>query len=99
MVRILKIKELQVKKRELQARSEIYRQTLTIEMTNVKLSLNLLKKRLHILKTLYRVLGFAVPVGGLLFGRREASQKKGFLSRLLSGFNLATRLKSFFNKA
>jgi hypothetical protein len=98
MVRILKIKELGEKKRELLARSEIHRQTLTLEMANVKLSFNLLKKRLHVLKTIYRLLGFAVPVGGLLFGHgKEPAKKRGFLSRLLSGFNLANRIKSFFN--
>ena len=96
MVRILKIKELQEKKKELLTRSEIHRQTLALEMTNVKLSLALLKKRMRVLKTLYRVFGIAVPVGGLLFGHKKQERKPGFISKLLSGFNLASRIKSLF---
>jgi hypothetical protein len=99
MVRILKVKELQDKKRELLARSEIHRQTLALEVSNVKMSLTLLKKRLRILKTAYRLLGIAVPIGGLLFGHKEPDRKKGFLSKLLSGLNVFSRVRSFFNGA
>jgi hypothetical protein len=96
MVRILKVNELREKKSELLARSEIHRQTLTLEITNVKLGLSLIKKRMRVLKTLYRFLGFAVPIGGLLFGHKQQERKRGFLSKLMSGFNLATRIRSLF---
>jgi hypothetical protein len=96
MVRILKINELQEKKKDLLTRSEIHRQTLALEMTNVKLSMALLKKRMRVLKTLYRVFGVAVPIGGLLFGHKQTERKQGFISKLLSGFNLASRIKSMF---
>lgn len=96
MVRILKVRDLQEKKKELLTRSEIHRQTLALEVTNVQLSINLLKKRMRVLKTLYRVFGIAVPLGGLLFGHKKQERKQGLISRFLSGFNLASRVKSFF---
>jgi hypothetical protein len=98
MVRIFEVKDLQQKKKELIARSDIHRQTLAREATNIKLSLELLKKRLRVLRTIYRVLGLAVPVGGLLFGHKEPERKASFISKFLSGFDLARRIKSFFNR-
>jgi len=97
MVRILKVTELADKKKELLARSEIHRQTLALEVTNVKLGWALLKKRMLVLKTVYRMFGWAVPVGTILFGhKKKERQRSGFLSKLLSGFNLATKIKSMF---
>ncbi len=97
MVRILKVKELQDRKRELRARSEIYRQTLALEVTNVRLSVALLKKQMRGLKTVTRLFGLVVPVSGLIFGRRKKAEgKSGFLTQLLSGLNLATQLKKLF---
>jgi hypothetical protein len=98
MVRILKVKELQDKKRELLARSELYRQTLTLEVTNVKLGWALLKKRMRVLKTVYRMVGWAVPISAVLFGQKKKERRRrgGFLSQLLSGFNLAAKIKSMF---
>ena len=99
MVRILKVAELAEKKKELLARSEIHRQTLALEVTNVKLSWALLKKRLRVTKTLYRMFGWAIPIGTVLFGHKKKEKRRtgGFLSQLLSGFNLATKIKSMFS--
>jgi hypothetical protein len=98
MVRILKVKELHRKKKELLVRSEILRETLALEVTNVRLGVALLKKRMRILKTVYRLFGVVVPIGGLLVGRkRKAERKSSFFSQLLSGFNLASRLKALFS--
>jgi|HubBroStandDraft_6_1064221.scaffolds.fasta_scaffold388591_2 hypothetical protein len=96
MVRILEIKELAEKKKELVARSEIHRQTLALEVTNLKLGVALVKKRMHGLRAVYRILGWTVPIGGLVFGRKQKSGGAGFISQFLSGFNLASRLKSLF---
>jgi hypothetical protein len=97
MVRILKVTELAEKKKELLARSELHRQTLTLEVTNVKLAWALLKKRMRVLKTVYRMISWAVPVGAILFGQKKKERRRsGFLSQLLSGFNLATKIKSLF---
>jgi hypothetical protein len=98
MVRILEVKELGTKKQELRARSEIYRQTLALEAANVKLSLVLLKKELRVLRTAYRLVGWAVPISGLLFGHKKRESKSGLLSRFLAGFNLATRIKALFHR-
>lgn len=100
MVRIIKVTELQARKKELRARSEIYRQTLALEVTNVRMSVALLKKRLRGVKSIFRAFGWAVPIGGLLFGRKrtepEGKRKGGFLTQLLAGLNLATRIKAMF---
>ena len=97
MVRILEVKELAKKKKELTARSEIYRQTLVLEATNIKLSVSLLKKRMRALKVVYRLLGWSVPVSGLLFGAKNESPKQGLIAQFLTGFSLASRIKSLFS--
>lgn len=97
MVRILEVKELQKKKLALLARSEIHRQTLGLEVTNIKLSLALVKKQLRTMKIFYRLFGWAVPIGGLVFGQKQKEKKSGFLARLLSGFNLARRLRALIS--
>jgi len=66
MVRILKVKDLEDRKRFLIARSEMYRQTLRLETANIKYSLALLKRKLDFLKTTFRVLGGAAPLAGPL---------------------------------
>lgn len=99
MVRILEVRELEQRKRELCARSEIYRQTLALEAANIKLSVGLMRKQMRGLRTIYRLLGWALPIGGLLAGRKQRSFKQGFLGRFLAGFNLANRIKSLFTRA
>jgi hypothetical protein len=96
MVRILEVEDLGEKKKELLARSEIYRQTLALEAANVRLSVNLLKKRMRVVKTVYRLLGWAVPVSGLVFGHKEKEGKAGLLGRFLAGFDLASKIKDLF---
>ncbi|MDB6017635.1 MAG: hypothetical protein JWR19_2124 [Pedosphaera sp.] len=97
MVRILKVKDLEERKRFLIARSEMYRQTLRLEAANIKYSLALLKRKLHFLKTTFRLVGGVAPLAALLFARKQARKKKrgGFLSRLLlqSGLGLLGRLR------
>jgi hypothetical protein len=97
MVRILEVKELETKKKQLVTRSEIHRQTLALEATNIKLALALVRKRMRVAKTLYRLFGWAMPIGGLVFGQKQKEKKIGFLARLLSGFNLARRIKSLIS--
>jgi hypothetical protein len=101
MVRILKVKELENRKRVLLAQSDLYRQTLQLEVTNVKLALTLLKRRLQAVKSTTRLLGLAAPVVGLLFGLRrfrkreepKASGGAGLFSRLLAGVRLLGHLR------
>jgi hypothetical protein len=100
MVRILKVsKELEERKRQLLARSEVYRQTLKLEVANIRYSTALLKRKFSFLRTSSRLLGLAVPLAGLLLFRRRAKPANtgnGFLAKLLSGFNLFKQLRPFF---
>jgi len=96
MYRIFQVADLAQKKKELRVKSEIHRQTLMLELTNLRIGLALVRKRMRVLRTVARVLGLAAPVGGLIFGRKEKGRKRGFLSNFLTGFSLASRLKALF---
>ena len=50
MVRILKVKELEARKRLLLTQSEMYRQTMRLEIANVKYSAALLQRKLRFIK-------------------------------------------------
>ncbi len=96
MVRILKVsKELEERKRVLLARSEMYRQTLRLEVANIGYSTALLKRKFNLLRTSSRLLGLAVPLAGLFLFRRRAKPAhlgNGFLTKIFSGFKLFRQL-------
>jgi len=99
MVRILKVKDLEEQRRLLLARSEMHRQTLKLELANIKYSTALLQRKFNVLRTSSRLLGLAVPLAGLfLFRRRSkpADTGNGLLSKLFTGFKLFGHLKPFF---
>jgi hypothetical protein len=95
MVRILKVKELEERKRLLLTQSEMYRQTMRLEVANVKYSLALLKRKFNFLKSSYRALGAFAPLVALLFARKKAAKKEagGFFSKLLSGIRMFSQLR------
>ncbi len=98
MVRILKVKELEERKRQLLARSEMHRQTLTLEVANIKFSAALHKRRFKLLLKSSRWLGLVLPLAGLLLFRRRPHPSKtenGFISKLLSGLKLFGQLRPF----
>lgn len=98
MVRIFKVKELEERKRFLLARSEMYRQTLKLELANIKYSAALLKRKFNILRTTFRMLGLAAPLTGLFLFQKRAKPTNtgnGFLSKLFSGFKLFRQLRPF----
>lgn len=99
MVRILKVRDLEERKRMLLARSEMYRQTLKLEVANIKFSAALLNRKLKLLRTASRLLGLAVPLAGMYFFRRKPessnvtnNERNGILSRLIYGFKLFGQL-------
>jgi hypothetical protein len=102
MVRLLKVKELEERKRFLLASSEMYRQTLTLEVANIKFSTALLKRRLKSPKHLLMLLGLAVPVAGYVMGRRakatEKSRASGWLPKLVAGWKLYQRVAPLIKK-
>ncbi|HWF17656.1 MAG TPA: hypothetical protein VG754_00220 [Verrucomicrobiae bacterium] len=106
MVRLLKVKELDDRKRFLLARSEMYRQTLTLEVANIKFATSLLKRRLKAPKTIFMLLGtLALPAAGFFAGRRGLQKKAkapppptGLLPALFAGWKLFSRLVPLVKK-
>lgn len=103
MVRLLKVKELEERKRFLLARSEMYRQTLTLEVANIKFSGALLKRKLRSPKSLLVLLGLAAPAAGFFMGRRRAKVKAeagpaAWVPRLLAGWKLVSRFAPLLMK-
>jgi hypothetical protein len=103
MVRLLKVKELEARKRFLLAKSEMYRQTLTLEIANVKFSAALQRRRLKARLGRFLLLGSVFPLAGLFFAWKRpkpvVAAARGFLPKLLSGLKLAGKfapwLKAF----
>ena len=104
MVRLLKVKELEERKRFLLARSEMYRQTLTLEVANIKFSAALMKRRLKSPKSALLMLGLAVPAVGYFMGRRRSKAKAaaagpaGLLPKVMVGLNLFSRFAPLLKK-
>ena len=92
MVRLLKLKELDERKRFLLAQSEMYRQSMTLEIANVKFSAALLKRQFRSKGAMAMLVGSAVPVGGLLFARNRAKHVVNALPMVLAGVRLLDRL-------
>lgn len=95
MVRLLKVKELEDRKRFLLAKSEIYRQTLKLEIANVKFSTALIKRKLKARRLPLLLLGSTLPLAGMFFAKKRAQPKPaaGLLGKLLSGIKLFGQLK------
>ena len=95
MVRLLKVKELEERKRFLLAKSEIYRQTLKLEIANVKFSTALLKRKLKARRAPFLLLASALPLAGLLFARKRMKPKQaaGLLGKLLAGVKFLSQFK------
>ena len=99
MLRLLKVKELEDRRRVLLARSDVYRRTLILEVANIKQSVALLEARrvqVCIIPPL-ALFGLAVPIGRwFLFGprrSRKSKQGRGFISsKLLSGVQVASSI-------
>ncbi|MDB6022368.1 MAG: hypothetical protein JWQ04_2225 [Pedosphaera sp.] len=93
MVRLLKVKKLEDRKHFLLARSEMYRQTLTLEIANVKFSAALHRRTLKARLARLLLLGSVFPLAGFFFARKRpkpaAVTAGGFLSKLLAGLKLA----------
>lgn len=88
MVRLLKVKELEDRRRFLLAQSEMYRQTMTLEISNVKFSTALLKHKLRSKRNLAMLIGSAVPLAGFLFVRSRAKRVVGVLPNVVAGLKL-----------
>jgi hypothetical protein len=97
MVRILKVKELEERRKLLLTKSEMYRQTMKLEIANVRFSAALMKKKLKVVRAGSAIVGSLLPlVGGLLWARKRSKEKQrssnGFVPRIFSGLHILRQL-------
>ena len=92
MVRLLKVKELEDRKRFLLAQSEMYRQTMTLEIANVKFSAALAGHKLRSKRNIAMLIGTAVPLAGFLFVRSRAKRVVGVLPHVVAGLKVVGKL-------
>jgi hypothetical protein len=110
MVRIFKVNELDDQKKLLVARSQMYRETIRLEVANVKFSLALMKRKLGFARSAVGVLGVAAPVIGLLLGLRgfrkgetpKLPGRQSLFSRIMAGAQMLRQfrplLRLFFER-
>ena len=84
MVRILAVRQLEDRKRALVAQSEMHRQTMGLEIANLKYSLALLRRRLGFLKLAPLSAGVLGSLVGWFLGRGQPRRTGGFFTRIFS---------------
>jgi hypothetical protein len=105
-----KITSLQDHKRELLARSEVYRQTLILQAQELQSSVAWVPRAIGTAKSIGPLLAIIAPVAGLFFARKKLAgstttrhapepprSKKGFLATALMGFQLYNRVRPILN--
>ena len=100
MAKILGEREIEERKRALIAESEIYRQTLILEVQNIRLYSVRVQKKLAWLRMLNPILMVAGSLlGPRWFRGRERRKRRGLWSRILGGALLGWRLSRRFSPA
>ncbi len=93
MAEIFRVKDLEARKRALVAESELYRQTLTLEIQNLRIYGVRMQKKFAVMRMagpLLIVIGSLV--GSRVLGRSRAQKKRGKWSRLLGASLMGWRL-------
>jgi hypothetical protein len=98
MVRFLKITEIEQRKKVLVARSQMYRDTLTLEVANVRYSVALLKRRLKSGRNILLLLSSVFPLTGIFLARSKVKQAGGVLGKLMSGVRLFSQFAPLLKK-
>jgi len=91
-------------KRELLARSEVYRQTLAVQRAELQSSFEWVPRSVSMMRSIAPILAVAAPIAGLFFARKklaggstkkapEPPVKKGLLATALMGFQLYNRVR------
>jgi hypothetical protein len=93
-------------KRELLARSDLYRQTLTLQTQELRSSVAWVPRSLGMVRSIAPILAVAAPIAGFFFARKkitgnsttarkgpETRAKKGFFATALMGFQLYNRVR------
>jgi hypothetical protein len=100
MVRLLKVKELDDRKQFLLAKSEMCRQTMKLQIANIKFAGVLAKKRFNFAFGAARTLGLVAPLAGFFLvqrRRRKAMQRKsGMISKVIGAIGLVNQLRPLF---
>ena len=100
MVRILRIKHFEERRRMLLDRSGAYREMLRVDVAGIGLSVAEFQQRFRPLRSLWRVVAVAAPLVGVLLGRRrKAGGPRGsFVPQLLAGLTVAGELVGVIKK-
>jgi hypothetical protein len=93
MVRLVKIKDLEARKRALAEESEVYRQTLRLEIQNLHLYRIQMQRKFSSLRPSNPLLMFAWPLAASLF-RRRGLPKFRLATGALMAWNLFRRVRS-----
>ena len=96
MAGIFEVKDLEARKRALVAESEIYRQTLKLEVQNVRLYAVGFKRQYAMFRTLQPLLMLGLPFAGSLFGRR--SRRLGLFRKALIGWKIFKQLSPWISR-
>jgi len=82
--------ELEARKRVLAAHSDIYRQTLKLELHNLRLYSVAMRRKLSILRWVPPLIAVAGPLAALWLGSRRAKVERasGFWAKVLLGWRL-----------
>ena len=95
MVRLFKVKELEAKRRALAAESEVYRQTLNLEIQNLRMGVLQAKQKLTGFGAIKRLLMLGAPLFGSMLNSRKSSLFR-FVSAALMGWRLYGKASSLF---
>lgn len=89
--------QLEIRKRELLARSDVYRQALSAEIASLQSATAWVSRTLHYARLVAPVLALVVPAAGWAFrGRKKAPpprKPKGLLAKVIAGYHIARQVK------
>ncbi len=88
-------------KKELLARSEYYRQSMAVELQNIRAATAWVPRTIQLFRMASPLLVVAAPALGMLLGRRShekaAAPRKHMLGRILAGVQAFRRVKGFLD--
>ena len=98
MPRIFEVKELAARKRALAAESEVYRQTLKLELQNFQLYAGFLKHKWSPLRRVGAVLPLAGVAAGFWLRRKQKPAPPGLLRNAMLGWQVYRSVSPFLRR-
>src|SRR5690349_1988911 len=95
MARIFKVKELEAKRRALTAESEVYRQTLRLEIENLRLAAMRARRQMKSFQSVNPLLTLVAPMAASLLTKRRG-RLRGLFTTALLGWQVYRKAASFF---